>query len=218
MIIKVFSIILKKFINGFEDDGSVGAVASGSGYSYQTFNQPIILPFSQNDYPFSSGFFVIYDGDNSTDKNALTYEILENLGLKEKTDYMIFKEIVYFKTLEDRKLYDTIGKETYSCALAACNFKHLEKDEMGKITFVNENKFYITVRPKDRMEKELLKEVTLFFKSHGYAVEDSYFQQNFFSYENYSIKFYMKDEAMAAELGFYIEGKNLGIVLHQTTF
>lgn len=208
MILKVFSIIIKKFIDGFDAEDYPNSTYS-AGLSYPA---SVNLPFDERDYPYTSGFFLVYDGDDKN-KNVLTIEILNKTGLKEKRDYMIHKEIVYFTTMEHRKLYDKIGQEIHSGALAAYNFKHLQKSNMGKIAFVDENRFYIIIRPKANMEKELLNEVTLFFKGHGYDVGQEHFQENFFSYENFALRFYVKDEAMAAELGFYIEGKNLGSIL-----
>jgi pyruvate carboxylase len=210
MILKIFSIIINMFIDNIDNDDTsnryqnlVPSVGSSSP----------ALPFDIKMYPFVSGLFVIYGESSGWQRDLLTREILKTAGLKEKTDYMINKEHIYFTTIENKKIYDKVGQEIYACALAAANFNDLQKNTMGHISFVDENKFYIIVRPKEKMEKELLSMVTLFFKSHGYSVDQEYFQDNFYSYENFSLKFYVKDEAMAAELSLYIESKNLGVIL-----
>jgi hypothetical protein len=84
---------------------------------------------------------------------------------------------------------------------------------MSIISFTEENKFYITIRPKYNMEMALLKEVTLFYKDHGYPVMNEEFQNNFCRYKDFAVQFYVADEAMGAELNFYVTSKDLGTVL-----
>jgi hypothetical protein len=212
MFLNLFSSLMAEWLDCSDEEESYKTYTS----TYYNNN----YPYSKNSanlellekYPFASGFVYINDRDSS-DQYVITYEVLKNLNLIRGADYEFGSNSLLFKTSDNKKNYDKLSTEIADYARAAMLFRDIDKKEMGILSFIEENNFYITMRPKHNKEKELLKEITLFYKSHGYSVTDRNFQENFFRYKNYAIIFYVKDAAMAAELNFYISAKDLGIIL-----
>ena len=209
MLIKLLSCLYILFRNDLAEERKPSARESMLNY------YPVISPKQEEltkIYPYSASF-ILMNSYSGSDFHQLSYETLKKLNLVGFVDYEIYQNTIYFKTLEMRQNFYKVGYELADHAKAAIVFSQLDKREMGLLSFTEYNTFYITVKPIIGKEKELLKEVTFFYKNNGYAVDQKYFQDNFCTYKNFSIIFYVADEAMAAELNFYITSKDLGTVI-----
>jgi hypothetical protein len=213
MLIKLFSCLVELFR---EEENPCGSFTQAQIHQQRMY-PPLPVNSARHDelikdFPFVANFIFLHDvyGSNST---KITFETLDVLYLKKGIDYEIDRTVLYFKTEQMKIDFNKTGYTMSDDGSAACAFERLDKKRMGTISFTHENIFYITIRPRYGKELELLKEVTLFYKGHGYPIYDPTFQENFCSYKDFAIMFYVKDEAMAAELNFYVTSKDLGTIL-----
>jgi len=212
MFLKIFYFLFSVLNEKDDEETNIYSQYHPSSPTFNGTKYTAIYDDIAKDYPYVSGLIHISD-NGANDPYQITYEVLNKLNLTRKTDYEINLNTIFFKTQNNKDDYNLLSIDIGDGARAAVFFKDLDKKEMGVISFSAENKFYISVRPRLGKEKELLQEVTRFYKSHNYPVGEQYFQDNFYRYKNFSIQFFVKDEAMAAELHFYISGKDLGTIL-----
>jgi len=210
MIIKLFRALILMLIDE-EIEPYIGSSGQSRFYSGPTANSSRYNDLIK-EYPYITHFIYLPDhkGSNSY---SLTYDLLDQLKIQLGTDYEFDGGMIFFKTKNLRDDFNKIGYALTDDSRAAIAFDKIDKKQMGIISFTDENKFYITIRPKFNKEHELLKEVTMFYKSHEYQIHSEEFQNNFCQYKNFAIEFYVKDEAMAAELNFYVTSKELGTIL-----
>ena len=166
MLLNIFSIFYSFCCEEFNDEEDFIFAKNNSSIPIKN-QQSLNYEIMASRYPYPTAFIYMHSRDY-TDPLYITQETTKILKLVRGVDYDTCQNTIFFKTSDQRNNFCKVGYDLQDEVKAAMTFRDLDKRQMGVIAFSNDNKFYISVRPKSGKENELLEEVTSFYKGNGY--------------------------------------------------